>query len=100
MSVQTAAFWIAFAALVVLGGCLVVSVLWPARRIWPPPGRHSWQQLAKPQNLSIPWVIISLPLPLGETASPRLRKEFAAGGVKHERVGATEDISPIGPPQR
>lgn len=39
----SAAFWITFAALVVLGSCLVVSILWPGRRIWPPPGRDSWQ---------------------------------------------------------
>lgn len=40
---QLAAFWIAFAALVVLGAGLAVSVRFPARRIWPPPGRRSWQ---------------------------------------------------------
>lgn len=37
------AFWITFASLAVLGLCLVVSVLRPERRIWPPPGRHTWQ---------------------------------------------------------
>jgi protein-S-isoprenylcysteine O-methyltransferase Ste14 len=43
MSVLGIAFWITFTALVVLGLCLLVSVLRPAQRIWPPPGRHSWQ---------------------------------------------------------
>lgn len=38
-----AAFWTAFAALVVLDLCVLVSVLRPARRVWPPPGRDTWQ---------------------------------------------------------
>lgn len=38
----------------------------------PAEGHHSWQHLAKPRNLSIPWVMVSLLLPLGETASPQL----------------------------
>jgi protein-S-isoprenylcysteine O-methyltransferase Ste14 len=37
------AFWIAFVALLVLGIVLVGSIVWPERRVWPPPGRHSWQ---------------------------------------------------------
>jgi protein-S-isoprenylcysteine O-methyltransferase Ste14 len=37
------AFWISLAALLGLGACLVVSALRPALRIWPPPGRRSWQ---------------------------------------------------------
>jgi protein-S-isoprenylcysteine O-methyltransferase Ste14 len=36
-------FWISFAALVGLGLLLVISVLRPARRIWPPPRRYSWE---------------------------------------------------------
>lgn len=28
---------------VLLGGCLVVSLARPTMRIWPPPGRNSWQ---------------------------------------------------------
>jgi len=31
------------AAEVSLGGCLVISVVRPTLRIWPPPGRDSWQ---------------------------------------------------------
>jgi len=37
------AFWISLAALFLLGIALVVSIRQPARRIWPPPGRQSWQ---------------------------------------------------------
>jgi protein-S-isoprenylcysteine O-methyltransferase Ste14 len=37
------AFGASFVALVVLGATLVVSILRPERRIWPPPGRGSWQ---------------------------------------------------------
>lgn len=54
------------------GGYAVCLLLSPA-------GHHSWQRLAKPQNLSVPWVIISLSLPLGETASPQLFEGFGAG---------------------
>jgi protein-S-isoprenylcysteine O-methyltransferase Ste14 len=43
VAVLGATFWITFAALLGLGGCLAVSILRPARRIWPPPGRSSWQ---------------------------------------------------------
>jgi len=28
---------------VLLGGCVVVSLVRPTLRIWPPPGRDSWQ---------------------------------------------------------
>lgn len=40
---QDLVFWIAFVALLGLGIALFASILRPERRIWPPPGRQSWQ---------------------------------------------------------
>lgn len=36
-------FWAALVALLVLGTALVVSIRHPGHRVWPPPGRQSWQ---------------------------------------------------------
>lgn len=36
-------FMATLAAEVLLGGCLVVSLARPTMRVWPPPGRESWQ---------------------------------------------------------
>jgi len=36
-------FFATLIATISLGGCLVVSILRPTLRIWPPPGRNSWQ---------------------------------------------------------
>lgn len=43
MSLVDLAFGTALAAPLVLGAALIDSILWPQRRIWPPPGRASWQ---------------------------------------------------------
>jgi len=37
------AFAITLGALLVLGVCLILSLLRPHARVWPPPGRRSWQ---------------------------------------------------------
>jgi protein-S-isoprenylcysteine O-methyltransferase Ste14 len=37
------AFSVAFTALLVLGVAVLASILRPERRVWPPPGRRSWQ---------------------------------------------------------
>lgn len=39
----TAVFAVTLAAELVLGAMLWVSIRWPAARVWPPPGRDSWQ---------------------------------------------------------
>lgn len=43
MSAVDAVFWISLAAFAVLGISLLVSIRWPAHRIWPPPRQYSWQ---------------------------------------------------------
>jgi protein-S-isoprenylcysteine O-methyltransferase Ste14 len=43
VTVASIAFWFAFGALIILGVALLVSIAWPDSRIWPPPGRRSWQ---------------------------------------------------------
>lgn len=36
-------FWLVLAAVLLNGAAVVLSILRPDRRIWPPPGRDSWQ---------------------------------------------------------
>ena len=36
-------FVVTLAAKLLLGGCLLISLARPTMRIWPPPGRNSWQ---------------------------------------------------------
>lgn len=58
---------------------------------------HSWQQLAKPQDLSIPWVTISLPLPLEETASPQLFRISKGLGQGEGKVREWEPLKTPSP---
>lgn len=43
MTALDLAFWISSGSLVALGALLLVSIVSPARRVWPPPGRRTWQ---------------------------------------------------------
>jgi protein-S-isoprenylcysteine O-methyltransferase Ste14 len=38
-----AVFFIVLAVELLLAGSLLVSILWPEKRIWPPPSKSSWQ---------------------------------------------------------
>lgn len=46
MSALDLGFQVTLVALLLLGVALLASILRPERRIWPPPGRHSWQYRA------------------------------------------------------
>jgi len=43
MRAATALFWIVVAAVLLNTATIVLSIIRPAMRVWPPPGRRSWQ---------------------------------------------------------
>ena len=40
---ELALFYLTLAAEALAALCVIVSIVFPRRRIWPPPGQHSWQ---------------------------------------------------------